>query len=96
MTEVDQRSNVVRFPTIGRHLIHEATPAFAPTDPEFMDTEPLTGSSDALGDDNAERHSGWGYLPECAPECGQIHPSQPSTVHRPGLLQRLLRWLSTT
>lgn len=28
-----QQSNVRRFPTIGKHLIDEATPAYAPTEP---------------------------------------------------------------
>lgn len=30
---VPQQSNVKRFPTIGKHLIDGATPAYAPTEP---------------------------------------------------------------
>lgn len=65
---------------------------------KFSDHPPLSpaGSADAIGDDQAERHSGWGYLPDCAPEGGQIHPAQPATYQRPSLLRRFLRWLSTT
>lgn len=38
----------------------------------FAETEPAyRGSADALGDDQAERHSGWGALSECAVEGGR-------------------------
>ncbi len=70
-TADDRTSNVARFPVIGRHLVDERTPAYAPTEP--VSTQPPLdddapadgpGSFDALGDDQAERHSGWGAMDE--------------------------------
>jgi hypothetical protein len=56
------RTNVHRSPTIGAHLIDEATPAYAPTEPP--EPEPARGSADPIGDDQAHR-SAWGGLDEC-------------------------------
>lgn len=52
------------------------------------------GSADALGDDQAERHSGWGALQECAVEGGRHR--EPTSTFKPSLWARFVRWLSTT
>lgn len=55
---------------------------------------PATGSADPLGDDHAERHSAWGGLKECAPECAQHADPVATATHRPalGLALVLLAW----
>jgi len=42
---------------------------------------PATGSADPLGDDHAERHSAWGGLKECAPECAKH--AEPAPTKKP-------------
>lgn len=46
----------------------------------WPDTVPTDyGSADCLGDDHAERHSAWGWLPDCAPEGGK-HREPSATI----------------
>lgn len=49
------------------------------------------GSADAVGDDQAERHSNWGALQECAVEGGRHHePSNATRNKKPSVLPWLL------
>ena len=49
------------------------------------------GSADALGDDQAQRHSAWGAVDECAAPEGGKHREPSRTVGAgPGLLASLL------
>jgi len=49
------------------------------------------GSADALGDDQAQRHSAWGAVDECAAPEGGKHREPSRTVSEgPGLLASLL------
>jgi len=50
--------------------------------------------TDPLGDDQAERHSAWGSLPDCAEEGGEFR--EPSQTYSPTRWQRFLRWLLNT
>lgn len=58
---------------------------------DFEDTVPTApGAFDPLGDDQAERHSGWGALSECAAaESGAHHDAAPTTSL--SLMQRIWR-----
>ena len=58
---------------------------------EFVDTMPTDyGSADALGDDQAERHSAWGAIDETAVE-GGVHREPGGTFcELPSLLASLL------
>lgn len=59
---------------------------------EFVDTMPTDyGSADALGDDQAERHSAWGAIDEsAAPEGGRHREPSRTESDAPGLLASLL------
>ena len=59
---------------------------------EFVDTVATDyGSADALGDDQAERHSAWGAIDECAaPEGGRYRKPSRTGEAAPGLLAVLL------
>lgn len=59
--------------------------------PGFVDTVATDyGSADPLAEDCAERHSGWGYLPDRAPEGGQHREPSRTVSDGPGLLASLL------
>lgn len=59
---------------------------------DFADTIATgPGSADALGDDQAQRHSGWGALDESAAVEGGVHREPSRTFSEaPGLLASLL------
>ena len=48
------------------------------------------GSADALGDDQAERHSAWGAISECAIEGGRHREPSRTVSGGPGLLASLM------
>lgn len=61
--------------------------------PPFADTVAMHGSADAIGDDQAERSSGWGALDECAAPEGGMHREPVDTAESSLLrLLRLLLW----
>lgn len=41
------------------------------------------GNADPLGDDQAERHSAWGGLEECAQECAKHHEPTDTLLPKP-------------
>lgn len=57
--------------------------------PDTMPTD--YGSADALGDDQADRHSAWGAIDECAaPEGGRFRQPSHTVSDAPGLIASLM------